>query len=169
MIKLIETYKSLAISKYFMKWKQHYNNSFPLYHLSEECHDGKVFIPRSMDKDRVMEGENWRTKRICVSKSIDGAISALVDSISMPTGMKFYVHVIDNAIDLFRRDKIYKPTIKQVPDCQVTDEYWLKDKAFLKCIGMIEIGSIKDNPLFYIWDGEMTRMDRFEWRWIVIN
>ena len=146
--------------------KQHFDKPFPLYHLSESSHDGETFVPRPMDKERVMEGENWRAKRICVSSSIDGALSALVDSISMPVGMILHVHEILNLDDLFRRGKVYRPSILQVPDCETTNEYWLRDKAVLKCIGAIEVGHIKDKPLFYMWQGEKTRMDRFHWKWV---
>lgn len=149
-----------------MKWKQHYDTPFPLWHLSEECHDGEVFTPRSLTIERVMEGENWRAKRICVSKSIDGAVSALMDSVSTSYGIMLHVHEIVNLNELFKNDKIYKPTTKQVPDCETTDEYWLKGKALLKCIGVIEVGHITDNPLFYMWCGVETRMDRFEWKWV---
>lgn len=149
-----------------MKWKQHYDTPFTLFHLSEDNHDGETFIPRPMNKECVIEGENWQAKRICVSKTIDGAVSALMDSVSMAYGIKLYVHEIANINELFKKDKVYKPTTKQVPDCETTDEYWLKDKAILKCIGAIEVGHITDHPLYYMWNGVETRMDRFMWKWI---
>lgn len=139
----------------------------PLYHLSEENLDNNILSPRPMDRDRVMEGENWKTPRICVSTSIDGAVSALVDSMSMPNGLELYVHTIVNAKDLFKRHKVYKPSLKQVPDADCTEEHWLKDKAKLKCIGKIIIGHpIPGAEQHYVWDGEYTTIDRFEWRWI---
>lgn len=150
-----------------MKRKQHFENTFPLYHLSEQNYDSQTFSPRSMDRDRVMEGENWKAKRICVSKSIDGAVSALCDSMSLPCGIYLYVHIPVNLDDLFKRDKIYKPSIKQVPDAETTDEFWLKDNAIWKCIGKIEVGNVRDDvDLTYNWYGEKVKMDRFEWRWI---
>ena len=150
-----------------MKRKKHFENTFPLYHLSEQNYDNQTFSPRSMDRDRVMEGENWKAKRICVSKSIDGAVSALCDSMSLPCGLQLYVHIPVNLDDLFKRDKIYKPSIKQVPDVETTDEFWLKDDATWRCIGKIEVGNVRDDvDLTYNWYGEKVKMDRFEWQWI---
>lgn len=150
-----------------MKWKQHYSSPFPLYHLSETCYDGQTFVPRSLDPERAMEGENWRAKRICVSRSIDGAVSSLVDSMSMSCGLVLYVHTIDNLEELFKKDKVYKPSLKQVPDCDATEEYWLKGKAKLRCIGQIQVGYVrKDGSVKYLWYGIPTTMHRFDWRWI---
>lgn len=150
-----------------MKRKQHFEKPFQLYHLSEKNYDSLTFSPRPMDRDRVMEGENWKAKRICVSKSIDGAVSALCDSMSLPCGIHLYVHIPVNLSDLFKRDKIYKPSTKQVPDVETTDEFWLKDDATWKCIGKIEVGNVRDDvDLSYEWDGQTTKMDRFEWKWI---
>ena len=156
--------------KCIFKHKHHFTEQFPLYHLSEKNYDGQTFSPRSMDKDRVMEGENWKTKRICVSKSIDGAISALCDSMSMPYGLQLYVHIPINLDDLFLRNKVYQPSTKQVPDAVVTDEFWLKDDTIWKCIGKIEVGHVRDDiDLTYELDGDILSMDRFEWKWISQN
>ena len=150
-----------------MTSKNHFDKPFQLYHLSEENLNGMTLFPRPMDKDRVMEGENWRTKRICVSKSIDGAVSALCDSMSLPYGLQLYVHIPTNLEKLFKEDKVYKPSVKQVPDADVTDEHWLKCKTTFKCIGKIEVGHVDDSyDLWYEWDGDQTKMDRFHWRWI---
>ena len=62
-----------------MAGKRHFDTPFNLYHLSEENHDGQFFESRSMDKMRVMEGENWKTPRICVFNFIYFAVSVLVD------------------------------------------------------------------------------------------
>lgn len=147
-----------------------FNKPFQLYHLSEENLDGKTFEPRPMSKNRVMEGENWKTPRICVSDSIDGAVSALVDSMSNFTGLKLYVHVPTNLEELFKKNKVYKPSLKQVPDSETTGEHWLKASATFKLLGQIEIIDIDySSKLTYLWDGEETDMDRFKWKWISRN
>ena len=150
--------------------KQHFEKPFSLYHLSEKCHDGETFEPRPLDKDRAMEGENWWAKRICVSSTIDGAVSALCDPMSCPYGLKLYVHAIKNLEELFAKDKIYRPSIVQVPDAEVTNEHWLKGKAVLKCIGQIEVGNVDDSvDLWYEWHGEKTKIDRFSWKWLKLT
>ena len=149
---------------------RHFDFQFPLYHLSEENHDGKVFEPRPMDKWRVMETENWKTPRICVASSIDGAVSALVDSMSCFTGVKLWVHVPSNLDELFKANKVYKPSLRQVPDAEVTGEYWLKAPAQMTTIGQIEIVDIDvSTDLEYMWCGMLTHMDRFKWKWICHN
>ena len=150
-----------------MSRRQQYPKTMKLFHVSTLCHDGEMFLPRPMDKDSVMEGENWKAKRICVSDSIDGAVSAIVDSISNFTGLKLYVHEPENLESLVKKHKVYKPNVKQVPDCEVTGEHWLKAPAKMKCIGQIEILGIDlDSKLEYMWYGSKTSMDRFKWRWI---
>lgn len=146
---------------------QHFDKPFPLYHLSEEDHDGEVFVPKPMDKDRVMEGENWRIPRICVSDSIDGAISALVDSMSEWYGLELYVHELEGLPGLFKANKVHRPSLKQVPDSRVTGEHWVKAPAKMKKIGKIQVLDIDyTSELYYDWLGNRTKMDRFKWKWV---
>ena len=142
-----------------MKWKQHFDKPFVLYHLSEKDLNGQTLHPRKMEKDRVMEGEDWRSKRICVSTSIDGALSSLASCMTCPFGEKFYVHTLTNLDELFMHDKVYKPSKKQVPDAEATGEHWLKAPATLECIGKVEIIDIKPNS-----PSNMT--DAFIWKWL---
>lgn len=151
-----------------MESKRHFDTPFQLYHLSEDNHNGKVFYPRPMDKDRVMECENWRVPRICVANSIDGAVSALVDSMSCWYGIRLYVHVPDNLLDLFKMNKVHRPSTNQVPDAEVTGEHWLKAPAKMKMIGQIEVLDIDDSQnLTYLLDGEKIHLDRFRWKWTI--
>ena len=141
---------------------------FSLYHLSEHNLDGQILEPRPMDKNRVMEGEDWKKPRICVSTSIDGAVSALADSLSDPFGLKLYVHVPENLEELFANRQIYKPSTKQVPDAEVTGEHWLTGSARFKCLGQIELIDFDDeNELTYIWNNEKMHLDRFVWKWTI--
>lgn len=151
-----------------MRCKWHFSSPFQLYHLSETNHNGETFYPRPMDRDRVMDGENWRKPRICVSNSIDGSISSLVDSISCPYGMKLWVHIPLDLMNLFKSNKVYRPSTRQVPDAEVTGEHWLKAPAKFKTIGQIEVlGADPNSDLRYMWMGEETKMDRFFWKWLI--
>lgn len=151
-----------------MNGKRHFDEPFQLYHLSEENLDGRCLEPRSLDKMRVMEGENWKVPRICVSTSIDGAVSSLVDSMSCPYGMHFWVHVPTNLMDLFKANKVYKPSLRQVPDAGVTGEHWLKAPTTFKMIGQIEVLDVDPkSALYYMWEGDKTKMDRFLWKWTI--
>ena len=142
-----------------MKWKQHFNASFPLYHLSSTNLDGKLLSPRSMEKWRVMEGEDWRSKRVCFSSSIDGSLAALCTSMSCPFGETFYVHVPENLEDLFSKDNVYKPSTKKVPDADETGEFWAKAPCKMKCIGRVEVMSVD-------WQHKGRNVDFFSWKWI---
>lgn len=150
-----------------MNFKRHFDKPFQLYHLSEQDHTGEVFEPRSMEKWRVMDGEDWKSPRICVSDSIDGAVSALVDSMSCSTGLKLFVHVPEDLDALFKSNKVHRPSTRQVPDADATGEHWLKAPAKMKAIGQIEIlGVDKGKEQWYVWEGQKTKMDRFKWKWI---
>lgn len=151
-----------------MTSKTHFDKPFQLYHLSEENLNGMTLFPRPMDKERVMDGENWRIPRICVSTSIDGSVSSLVDSITYPYGMKLWVHVPLKLTDLFKRNKVYRPSTKQVPDAEVTGEHWLKASVELKTIGQIEIlGADPNGDMHYDWLGTDTIMERYNWKWLI--
>ena len=136
------------------------------YHLSEECHDMETFVPKKMDRNRVMEHENWWTKRICVSDSIDGAISALMTYDTTPFGKHLFVHVPENIDDLMSRNKIVKPTLKQVPDADATGEHWLKAPTKMKCIGELEILNMADEQIEFDHHGSKSFVDKFVWKWV---
>ena len=153
-----------------MDSKRHFEKPFKLFHLSKENLDGKTLEPRPMDKMRVMEGEDWKVPRICVSTSIDGAVSSLVDSISCPIGIKLWVHVPLDLDGLFKANKVHRPSLKQVPDAEVTGEHWLKAPAMFKTIGQIEIDGIDDScDMRYQWKGREEKIDRFKWHWTVMR
>ena len=131
-------------------------------------HDSEMFIPRPMSPSVVMEGENWRAKRICVSGTIDGALSAIATSLVNPFGQEYYVHTVINNLELFKDGSVYQPTQKQVPDAPLTGELWLKKPALMKCIGKIAVTGIDANAdMSYIDnDGELVEVDAFTWKWI---
>lgn len=109
-----------------------------LFHLSEENHDGEWFRPR-IPESIIEYGENKeddKVKRICFSTSITGAFYAInFDG----HWQKLYIHVPENIEDIVRRRKLCKPTEDQVFDVNYCDEYWVKCKVKLKCIGYISI------------------------------
>lgn len=133
-----------------------------LYHLSDIKHDGELFHPILMTPDRAMTGEDCTVKRTCFSTSIQGCINALSYSEdSFKKGYLLYVHVPAN-IELIT---IYKPTKDQVPDCDITNEYWVTSDVELKCIGSIQIlNRIKDYYVTY-YGSWRIRIDNYIWKW----
>lgn len=150
-----------------MKSKSHFNKPFKLYHLSSENLDGKLLEPRPMDPERVMEGEDWKLPRICVSNSIGGSVSALVDCVANPFGMKFWVHVPVGLEALFKANQVYRPSTKQVPDAETTGEHWLKAPVKLKAIGQVEVVDIDHGyEATYMHLNEVCTMHRYKLKWL---
>ena len=110
-----------------------------LFHLSIENHDGEWFKPR-VPYSIVYSGEHKeddKVKRVCFSSSISGAFFGInFDGYYQ----KLYVHVPENIENIVKRRKLCKPTDEQVFDVDYTDEYWIKCKVKLKCVGCISIG-----------------------------
>jgi len=112
-----------------------------------------------MTPDRAMGGEDCTVARTCFASSIQGAISALSDSVDgLEYGKIFYVHIPENIKDI----QIQKPTISQVPDCIITGEYWVTSDVILKCIGKIQITTHIDN--YYFNNG--IRISKYNWKWL---
>ena len=111
-----------------------------LIHLSEENHNGEWFkprIPRSIISYFKNENnEDNKVKRVCFSGSISGAFFAISFD-GFP--QKLYVHVPENIDDIVKRKKLCKPTDEQVFDVDYTDEYWIKCKVKMKCVGYVYI------------------------------
>lgn len=112
-----------------------------LIHLSEENHDGEWFKPRVPYSVCTLccdpeDQENDTIKRVCFSTSITGAFYAINFN---GDPQKLYVHIPENIDDIAKRGKLCKPTEEQVFDADYTDEYWVKCKVKMKCIGYIYI------------------------------
>ena len=120
-----------------------------LIHLSKENHNGEWFKPRVPDSVYKSFGftseddEDDTTRRICFSGSITGAFYAINFDGKCE---KLYVHVPENIENIVKRGKLYKPSEEQVFDVNYTDEYWIKCKVKMKCIGYI---SINYNPSIF--------------------
>ena len=115
-----------------------------------------------------MEGENWRAKRVCVSTSIDGALTALLSSDSEAFGKHLFVHVPDDMCALeSKKKKIFIPTSKMLPDVDATGERWIKCPVKMRCIGEIEVITVDaDADVSYEMDGYKFPLDKFIWKWI---
>ena len=109
-----------------------------LFHLSPNNHDGEWFKPR-IPYSIITDGENKednKVKRVCFSGSISGAFFGISFD-GYP--QRLYVHIPENIEDIVKRKKLCKPTEEQVFDVHYTNEYWVKCKVKMKCIGYIYI------------------------------
>ena len=109
------------------------NKSIHLYHISEDNHNGKIFKPRIPAS--TLDEENRSISRICFSTSMSGAFRAIGfwdGGWSYP----YYVHVPENINKSVIKNKVIIPCEDLVPDQKLTNEYWVRDKIKLKCIGL---------------------------------
>ena len=130
-----------------------------LFHLSQSNLDGKTLTPRIPSNYFTKNGyEDGKTARVCFAKNIDMCLRALSQKCE---GMKLYVHIPDENYNT------YTPTTKQVPDCKITSEVWVKEPVKLKCIGQIEI--IKDrgeDGIPYKYGNNIAELYDWDWKWI---
>lgn len=130
-----------------------------IYFISDKNMNGKVLSPRIPDNYFTRHGyEDTKTKRVCFTPSIDKSLMALSNNI---TGKEFYVHI---AIGEY---KVYKPTVKQVPDSKVTGELWVTKPVKVSCIGKIKVISDMGLPghKFSYGDKEAELYD-WKWEWV---
>jgi hypothetical protein len=109
------------------------NESIHLYHISEDNHNRKIFKPRIPAS--ILDTENGTIARICFSTSMSGAFRAIGfwdGGWSYP----YYVHVPENIDKSVKNNKVIIPCEDLVPDQKITNEYWVRDKVKLKCIGL---------------------------------
>ena len=130
-----------------------------IYFLSESNMDGKTLLPRIPSNYMTKNGyEESKTPRVCFSVSIDGSLMGLSQNLK---DKELYVHIPESEVN------IYKPSVKQVPDCKITGEVWVKDKVNIKCIGKIKV--IKDKGLpghrYMYGDGKSAELYDWDWKW----
>ena len=130
-----------------------------IYFLSNTNMDGKVLSPRIPSNFMTKNGyEESKTPRVCFSTSIDGSLMGLSQNLK---DKELYIHIPESEVN------IYKPSVKQVPDCKITGEVWVKDKVNIKCIGKIKV--IKDKGLpghrYMYGDGKSAELYDWDWKW----
>lgn len=79
-----------------------------------------------------------------------------------------FVHVPENIESLeSKKNKIFTPTTKLLPDVDVTGEKWIKCPVKMKCIGEIEVMTVDaDVKLLYEMNGLEFQLDKFIWKWV---
>lgn len=111
------------------------NNNLNLYHLSEENHHNKVFKPRIPKSVAIDYNENNTIARICFSTSMSGAFRAIDFDNHSWWSIPFYVHKPIDISKAIKNKNVIKPSTDLVYDADYTNEYWIREKIKLKCIG----------------------------------
>lgn len=130
-----------------------------LYFLSFDNMDNKILTPRIPDNFFTQNGyEDNTTKRVCLSTSIDKCLMAL----SMNLNKKeLYIHVPIGSYD------IYKPSTKEVPDCDITGEVWIKKPVRIKTIGKIKVKTSPKNGIkFKYGNNKEAELYPWDYEWI---
>lgn len=131
-------------------------NSIRVFFLSEKNMNNEYLIPRIPSNFFTKNGyEENKTKRVCFSKSIAGALMALSRNLDKN---ELYVHIPLNATIVPARD---------VPDSIITEEVWSLEKVKIKCIGKILV-SKNEKPGIKFTYGENKSATLYPWdyKWI---
>lgn len=130
-----------------------------LYHLSKTNMNDDRIAPRIPSNYFTKNGyEDGITPRVCFYSSIDGCLRGLSQKCN---SMECYVHIPDGNY------KTYKPSTREVPDCEITGELWITKPVDLKCIGKIKV--IKDkgeDGIPFSYGSHTAELYDWEWKWI---
>lgn len=132
----------------------------PLYFVSKvKFTSDKTLSPRIPQNFLVDNGyEDNKTRRVCFSTSIDGALMALSQNLK---DSDLYVY---SPVGVSSSD-VYRPNIKQVPDAMLTDEVWLTRPVKLAYIGKIHVKNAKVKPYKYRYGNKMAELYKWNWSW----
>ena len=121
--------------------------------------DNEIIHPRIPNNILVNNKfEDWKTPRICLYPSVDKALTALSQELS---GKTLYVYQPSGIF----QDSLVKPNLSQVPDSNLTDEYWYLRDLRLKFIAEIKVEDVKDNNLIYHYGPRSTIGKLSTWNW----
>jgi adenylate kinase family enzyme len=133
-------------------------NEPELYCISQEDLDGQTLEPRVPDNFFTKNGyEDGETPRVCFTPSVDKCLMAISQKCE---GIEFYVFSPEEVSD----ENIYKPTIEEVPDSEITDETWITCPVKLKKVGKIKVlgdSGLDGHPFNY---GDKTA-ELYDWDW----
>lgn len=131
-----------------------------LFFLSQDNMDNKTLSPRVPDNFLTKNGyEDNKTKRVCFSTSINKCLTAL----SMNCKDKeFYVHCPVGHFET------YTPSLKEVPDRNITGEVWIKKSVKIVCIGKILVTGDDGKPGKKYTYGDNLQAELYGWdyKWV---
>ena len=143
---------------YNESWTDFKNGVHPssnlMFHVSlKNDMDGKTITPQL--PSYITDGgelddnyqEDTKTKRLCVSPSIEGCLIAILNykKIREHVGDKFYVYTPEKPFSQYKH-KTNKEIVKDklVFDANITKEAWILEPCKLKLYGIIKLKKVKD-------------------------
>ena len=154
--KYIKTVKKDDV--YNESWTDFKNGVHPssglMFHVSlKNDMDGKTINPQLpsyiTDGGKLDDNyqEDTKTKRLCVSPSIEGCLIAILNynKIREHVGDKFYVYTPEKPFSQYKH-KTNKEIVKDklVFDANITKEAWILEPCKLKLYGIIKLKKVKD-------------------------
>lgn len=143
---------------YNESWTDFKNGVHPssnlMFHISlKNDMDGKTItpqLPSYITDDGELDDnyqEDTKTKRLCVSPSIEGCLIAILSykKIREHVGDKFYVYTPEKPFSQYKH-KTNKEIVKDklVFDANITKEAWILEPCKLKLYGIIKLKKVKD-------------------------
>lgn len=143
---------------YNESWTDFKNGVHPssglMFHVSlKNDMDGKIISPQLpsyiTDGGKLDDNyqEDTKTKRLCVSPSIEGCLIAILNynKIREHVGDKFYVYTPEKPFSQYKH-KTNKEIVKDklVFDANITKEAWILEPCKLKLYGIIKLKKVKD-------------------------
>ena len=143
---------------YNESWTDFKNGVHPssglMFHVSlKNDMDGKTITPQLpsyiTDGGKLDDNyqEDTKTKRLCVSPSIEGCLIAILsyNKIREHVGDKFYVYTPEKPFSQYKH-KTNKEIVKDklVFDANITKEAWILEPCKLKLYGIIKLKKVKD-------------------------
>ena len=129
------------------------------YHLSEYIIKDSILTPRVPSNFFSANGyEDTEVPRVCLAPSIQTALMALSYKwankvLYVYTPAKWY--------------QIYTPSIKQVPDVEITKEVWVKELVTLVCLGKIKVlGDKGKNGFKFMYGNHTAELYEWDWEWL---
>lgn len=129
-----------------------------LYHLSDKILDSTLY-PKVPENFLTKNGfEDIKTPRICFCPSIGDCLKAMSSNIK---GKIFHVYIT-------HIKSPYKPTKNEVPDCEITKEYWALQPTKIRRIYDIKVlNNKKENPKnIYTYGNNKAQL--YDWHYIVL-
>ena len=132
-----------------------------LYCISQEDLDGQTLEPRVPDNFFTQNGyEDGKTPRVCFTPSVDKCLMAISQKCE---GIEFYVFSPEEVPE----ENIYKPTVEEVPDAEITDETWITCPVKVKKVGKIKVlgdSGLDGHPFNY--GDETAELYDWDWEWL---
>ena len=132
-----------------------------LYFISTENIKDNLLFPRIPDNFFTKNGyEDNIHKRVCFCKTVDKCLMALSKNCE---GLVFNVYEVDNVNDY----QVYKPSINEVPDCELTGELWILTPVKIKLAGKIKCtNSIENDGYSFNYGNNTAKLYEWKFEWL---